>query len=330
MSSFVDHLTTGVIRKSPLGPATVNQLQENIETIDGLFLSEHFASGKHNAPEVPWVLGAVDAGTTGSLFDTAYGGGTIARPAVGRLTVSVASGVVGLVIGSAGTNVPAASVIANVNDAAIATFPHVVEAEMISATSVELRTRYMTSALGAVGNAWSAVAVGTDLALHAQKQTSDLSVLTSHSLKVRRDFLTDQATDWNALAQNQGLVQKALALEHAIDGSHKSDRIAKATGWFKPIAGPAFSIVVSKGVASVSRISAGVVEVTLSTAISSTALAACFPQAQPATADELVIVNGRCTSTTKFRFYIYVYSVSENKWTRDDRSFYAPMFGRAP
>ena len=64
--------------------------------------------------------------------------------------------------------------------------------------------------------------------------------------------------------------------------------------------------------------------------LTSTALAACFPQAQPASNDELVIINGRCVSTSKFRFYIYSYSVAENKWARADRSFYAAMFGRIP
>lgn len=324
--AYVDQLANKV-RKSPLGPVTLNQAHANIEAIDGLVLSEHFNDGQHNALEVPWVLGAVNSGTTGSLFNTAYGGGTIARPAVGRLTVSVAAGVVGEVIGPLGTDVPAAAVIANVNDAAIATYPHLVEAEMVSTTSVELRTRYMTSALGVVGNSWSAVAVGVDVALHAQKQPGNASLLASHILKARRDFLTEQATDWNALVGNQAIVRKALSLEHATDGAHTVNRIAKAWGWFKPATGPIFTIVSSEGVSSVSRVSAGVVEVTISTALTSTTLAACFPQAQPASADELVIVNGRCTSTMKFTFYIYVYSVSENKWTRDDRSFSVAMFG---
>lgn len=327
MTDFVDQPPTKV-RKDPLGPVTLNQAHANVEVIDGLVLAEHFNDGQHNALEVPWVLGAIDSGTTGYLFDTAYGGGTIARPATGRATISVISGVVPEVIGAAGTDVAAAAVFANVSDGAIATYPHVIEAEMMSPTSLEVRTRYMSSTLGSPGNSWAAVAVGVDVALHAQKQPTDASLLASHLTKVRRDFLTEQATDWNALVGNQSILRKALSLEHAIDGAHNVDRIAKAWGWFKPSAGPAFSIVVSQGVTSVSRISAGVVEVTISKTLSSTALAACFPQAQPASADELVIINGRCTATNKFRFYIYVYSVAENKWTRDDRSFSAPMFGR--
>ena len=337
MPAFVNQLTTGVIRKTPLGPVTLNQMQQNAEVIDTLALAEHFAAGSHNALEVPWVLGAINSGTTGYLFDTAYGGGTLARPATGRVTCSVVSGVIGTATGVAGTAVPAASVIANVNDSAIVTYPHVVEAELVSATSVELRTRYMSSTLGVFGNSWSTVAVGVDLAVHAQKQPRSLSLLASRLTKSRRDFLTEQATDWNALVGNQGIIRKCLSLEHTGVGEHLVDRIAKAWGWFRPSTGPAFSITASQGVKTVTWISTGVVEVELDNklALSSANLGACFPAAQPASADELVIVNGRVHSAgtvgvaaAKFRFYIYQYSVAEGIWRRADRSFSASMFGR--
>lgn len=327
MPSFVNQLTTGVIRKDPLGPGTLNQLQANVVVVDGLMLSEHSSDGQHNALEIPWVLGAVNSGTTGYLFDTAYGGTTIARPATGRATISVVSGVVGESVGATGSNVPAAAVLANVSDSAIATYPHVIETEMVSLTSIEVRTRYMTSTLGSPGNAWAAVAVGFDVALHAQAQPVDTSGLSPYETKRRRDFLTEAALDWNTLVQNQGKLRKALSLEHSTAGLHDSNRIARGWGRFAPSAGPAFSIVDSEGVSSVTRLSAGVVRVRVNYTLSSTNLAACFPRAQPNSADELVIVNGRCTATNEFTFYIYVYSVSENNWTRDDRAFSAVMFG---
>jgi len=326
MTSYVDQQPDKV-RKNPLGPVTLNRLQANIRAVDELVLREHFNDGQHNALEVPWILGAIDNSTTGYLFDTTFGGGSIARPATGRVTLNAVAGVVGDVDYVDGSG-PAASIIANVNDAAIATYPHVVEAELVSATSIELRTRYMISTLGSPGNSWSPVAVGVDVAVHAQQQPFDASLLGSNLVKVRRDFLTDPATDWNALVRNQGHVTKALALEHLVDGQHSVDRIAKARGWFRPISGPDYEIVLEHGVASVSRVSAGVIEVTLDGTLSSTSLAACFPQAQPANADELVIIHGRCTTTKKFRFYIYAYSVAEDQWDRADRSFSAAMFGR--
>lgn len=91
---YVDQPATKV-RKDPLGPVTLNQAHVNIEAIDALVLREHFDDGQHNALEVPWIVGHITSGTTGYLFDTAYGGGTIARPATGRVTLSAASGVIG-------------------------------------------------------------------------------------------------------------------------------------------------------------------------------------------------------------------------------------------
>jgi hypothetical protein len=327
MADFVDHLTTGVIRNNPLGPVTLNQFQANIHTIDALVLMEHFDDGQHNALEIPWILGHVNSVTTGYMFNTAYGGGTITRPSTGHVRVSAVSGVIPLLNTPTGSDVPAAAALGNVSDSSVATYPHVIEVELVSDTTIEMRTRRMTSTLGAPGNVWADVDVSTDLAIHAQKQPVDVSLLGPGLLKVRRDFLTEQATDWNSLARNQATVYKALSLEHTSAGAHLVNRIAKAWGWFKPAAGPIFSIVDSERVSSVTRVSTGVVQVNLSDTLSSVNVASCFPQAQPATADELIIINGYCTSTTQFTFYIYAYSVAEDQWTRADRSFSAAMFG---
>lgn len=328
MPSFIDQLPARV-RKDPLGPTTLNQAHANVEQLDALLLREHFDDGQHNALEVPWVLGHVDSGTTGSLFNTAYGGSSIARPAAGECTVNVATGVIGSVPGLLGASTPACSVLANVSDADIVNRPYTVTAEVVSATSIKTRVRRFISTLGSPGNSWDSQPVAFDLAVHAQKQAVDPSVLLSYELKQRRDFLTEAATDWNALVQNQATAYRNLTLEHTAAGAHNGDRIAKACGWFRPDTGPTFVASYSEGVDSVSRISTGVIEVTLSGGtLSSTNLAACFPQAQPASDDEIIVINGRAHSTKKFRFYIYRFSVSENKWDRDDRPFFAAMFGR--
>lgn len=339
MTDYVEQLANKV-RKDPLGPVTLNQAQANIEAVNGKMLHEHFSDGQHNALEVPWILGHVDVGTTGYLFDSAFGGSSIARPSTGRATINAVSGVVGDVDTPTTSAAPAASVIANVSDGGIVNFPYVVEVEMVSATSIAVRTRAMTSTLGSPGNSWSDADAAFEIAVHAQKQPVDLSALGSHLLKQRRDFLTEEATDWNALVANQGTVRKALSLEHVPDenlttfpGDHLVDRIAKASGLFVPVAGPSYSAIVSRGTGGLSRISTGVVEVTLSEYdLASTDLAACFCQAQPTSENELIIVNGRChaagAGSTTFRFYVYAYSVAENKWSREDRAFFAIMFGR--
>jgi hypothetical protein len=91
MPMFIDQSRPRV-RSNPLGPVTLNQAHANLDVVDGLVLPEHFSDGQHNAQEVPWVLGHIGTGTTGYLFDTAYGGGTITRPSTGVATLNAAAG----------------------------------------------------------------------------------------------------------------------------------------------------------------------------------------------------------------------------------------------
>lgn len=317
--------TPARVRNDPLGPQTVNIAQQNIVEIDGVALAEHLNDGQHNAMEIPWLLGHVEDGATpaGSLFNTTYGGGTLARPATGAYAINVAAGV----ISTSALSQLQLSAMANVSDPAVESKPHTITFEAISATSVKVRIRELSSALGA-GNAWADANRDFDFGLHALAQDTD-SLLTTPLLKVRRDTLTDQATDWNALVVNQGITRKAALLEHTTAGLHSVNRIAKAIGWFRPSAGPAFSITASERVASVTRVSSGVVEVLLSDDLAATTNMACFCEPQPASLDELVITNGRAfnagAGVTKFRFYTYIYS--GGAWARGDRPFFAAMFG---
>jgi hypothetical protein len=314
-------------RDDVLGPSLVNQAQANVAAIDEVQRVEHFADGQHNALEIPWVLGHMDDGATptGYLFDTAYGGGTLARPATGRYTVSVVSGV----ISTSDAGDLQAAVMANVADTAIESKPHTITAEYVSATSMQLRVRGLSSALGA-GNSWADVNRDIDVGIHALAQPMDDSLLATATTKQRRNFLTEAATDWSTLVKNQGRVRKAALLEHTSAGLHSVNRIAKGVVWAR-WTGAALAIDADEGVkqASCSRISQGVYEIVMDDNFTSTNTMACFPEVQPSTTSELVIINGRGfatgVGTSAFRFYIYAYS--GGNWARADRSFFASMFG---
>lgn len=305
-----------VARKDPLGPVRVNQLDSNTRWADDLQRVEHLANGEHNALEIPWVLGHVD-GTTGYLFDTTFGGGTIANPATGAFTVNVASGVLTL---------PAASVIANVSDSAIESKPHTITWEGVSDTSIKVRIRELSSALGA-GNTWADVNRNFDIAIHAPAQSPEASLLNAFTPKVRRNFLTEAATDWNALAKNTALAWNAARLEHDADGAHNLNRIAKAVWWGRPSAGPSFSTILETGIKNLTYVGTGIVElVTDATWASANNHVAVFCEAQPASGSELVIVNARCFKATRIRLYTYVFAGTN--WTRADRSLFCAVFGQ--
>lgn len=306
-----------VVRRDPLGPQRLNALDANTRLFDNLQRVEHLANGEHNALEVPWVLGHVD-GTTGYLFDTDYGGGTLANPATGAFTVSVASGVLTL---------PAASVMANVSDSAIETKPHLITWEGVSGTSIKVRIRELSSTLGVAGNTWAEQNRDFDIGIHAPPKAVEASLLNATTTKVKRDFLTESAADWNARAKNTALAYNAARLEHKAGGGHDVNRIAKAVWWGKPTTGPSFSTTLSEGIKALSYVSLGVVELETDATFALQNKMACFCEAQPGTADEIVVVNGRGFATNKFRFYIYRYSTTLTGWERVDRPFFAAMFG---
>jgi hypothetical protein len=312
-------------RRYPLGAARLNRQHTNIEALDDAWRIEHFNDGQHNALEIPWLLGHIDDGATptGYLLDTAFGGGTLARPGTGEYTSNITSGFVPT---DANSNLLAA-VLANVSDSAIEVKPHTITHELVSATSVKFRVRELSSALGA-GNTWANVNRDFDFALHAPQQPMDESTLISRTVKARGNYLTEAATDWNALVQNQGKVRKLSLLEHSAAGAHSLNRIAKAAALvsFSPTT---YTLGTEEGVASVTRSSLGVVQLTMDANFTSTNTMACFPDVQPATPNELVVINGRGfgtgAGTSTFRFYIYAYDGTN--WARVDRSFSAVMFG---
>lgn len=317
--------TSGIVRGAPLGPQTVNQLHANIEALDGVARLEHFATGGHNALEVPWILGHMADGSppTGYLFDTAFGGGTLARPATGAYTVNAVAGVIGSDLGG---NL-LYSAMANVADSAIESKPHTITVEAVSSTSFKFRVRELSSALGA-GNAWADVNRNIDVGVHSTAQDADATLISSYVLKQRREYLTQAATDWNSIVGNQGIVRKAALVEHTSAGLHSANRIAKAVAWTR-WTGAAQVLDADDGCASISRISQGVVEIVMDGNFSAATTMACFPEVQPSTTSEMVIINGRGfatgAGTSAFRFYIYAYS--GGNWARADRSFFAAMFG---
>ena len=167
-----------------------------------------------------------------------------------------------------------------------------------------------------------------DIGVHALQQDAQASTLAAHLQKQRREFLTEQATDWSALVGNQGKTRKNALLEHTSSGAHLLNRIAKAVAWVR-WDGAAYQLDASSRVSSVSRPAAGVIELVMADNFSATTTMACFPEVQPSLATELVITNGRGfatgAGTSAFRFYTYAYS--GGNWAVADRSFFVSMFG---
>lgn len=322
------------VRGNPLGSGSLNYLRQNVLEIEALRQVEHATNGKHNAREVPPIIGHIN-GTTGYLFDTAFGGGTITQPATGTTAISVVSGVFPYVTTPIGTQPADAQVLANVSDADIANTPHIISVEPISATEVRTYIKRLDGSLGGAGNTWVDVDRAHDIALFAPAVDALPPGLQSFSLFSRGDYLYDTPERWNAFARDQHALNLRL-IEHRDDGSHKTPRIPFAQGWCRPIAGPAYDLADGDGVASVAQVSTGIVDVTTTRVLSDINLGMCFPEGRPANDGEVVIVNGRATSINTFRFYVYVgrlYPILVGppgfkwEWHREDRAFNFSIHG---
>lgn len=318
-------------RNSPLGPASIAQIRQNTIEIERLRQVEHLPSGDHNAREVPWVVGHIN-GTTGYLFDTAYGGGTITQPATGTTELSVVSGVIPSVLTSVGLSQWDAQVLANVSDADIANTPHIIAVEPISATAVRTYIKRFIGTLGVAGNSWEDVDRVHDVAIFSSRADSSPVAFENFTAPLRGDYLNDEPTGWQAIARDQ----HALYLrntEHRADGTHKTPRIPFAQGWCRTTGSPVsgYELADGDGIASVTRVSEGIIDVTTTRSVSSSDLAACFPQVRPESDTECAIINGRATGTNTFRFFIYVGRQRlgpspgppyfEWRWEREDRAF---------
>lgn len=326
--AFVPMFTSLRTRGSPLGPASLNQIHQNVVEIEALRTIEHLANGKHNARETPWVIGHVN-GTVGTMFDTTYGGGTITQPATGTTAISVVSGVIPSVQSPVGAMQWDAQALLNVSDADVANTPHIIGLDVVSATSIRTYIKRFTGTLGSPGNTWGDVNREHDIAVFAPKVIETAPTFEDFTQWVAGQYLTDMPDRWQAIARDQYALKMRI-IEHRDDGSHWTPRIANAQGWIAPTpaGGPftGYSLLEGEGIASVVRNSTGIVTVTTTRSMSATTAATCFAQGRANADDEVVIVNCRCTGVNTFVCYIYVFEPGKT-WLRGDRTFNVSIFG---
>lgn len=306
-------------RKDALGPVTLNQLAANTEAVQQLSLREHAADGTHNALEVPRALGRSvwgGASYTHYLYsDSAYWTSN-ANPAVGQ---------VDLTLDAAGFSYPYMPVIASCCDEDVLNKPWMATVKVTSATSVSVYVSKLSSALGA-GNTWAATDGSFSVALHSlpAAQAATLSALTP---KQRRGFLTEGASDWNGLVTLQGGLRKLALTKHTSAGEHDDSLIAREYGYVTYDSGGVKYDLISGDVASVSRVSQGICDVTTSRTFSATTAMAAFVQDLPTSNTSLWVINYRVTSTTNVRVYLYQYDFTSDTWARADGDFFVSVFG---
>lgn len=306
-------------RKAPMGPITFNQLKGNIEAVQQLASFEHAIDGRHNALEIPAILGKSLWGG-GVYTEYLYSEGDAfvgtSNPAVGQ---------VDLVVDSAMVPDPYRLVVPSCCDEDVLNKPWVAVTEWTASDTLSIYLLKLSSALGA-GNTWAAADGSVTLLVHAPPAPS-LLALSTITDKQRRDFLTEELTDWNAILDAQA-DQRVLALEeHTSAGEHDAPRVCREYGYVTYDSGGVKYDLISGDVASVSRVSQGVCDITTSMTFSSVTTMAAFPEVLGDNSLDLWIINYRVTATTTIRVYLYKYDSSADTWSRQDGDFFIAVWG---
>lgn len=320
-------------RYAPLGPSGLQQLVDNTHSVFDALWGGHDDSGNHNALEVARMVGALtySAGWTASGFQ----GGRLSlagghAPATGQLIGT---------IDTAWADPEASTLLLNVRHADVANKPHMAAFSRRSATTVglimqqlsdTLTTGFPSAIVSGSGNTWAAADKDVDLALFSPRFTpTPLMPVRYSPTHVRGGALGEEATNLNALIEQQAILQAAVAAEHTSAGLHNTPLVARA---FSRVTwgGASYTVDTSLGVSSVSRTSQGVVVVTLADKYASTGAMHAFARSNESGA--LQLVHCRPTSTTQVTCYLYQYidstiSAAPDTWCRNDFDFSLWCFG---
>jgi hypothetical protein len=307
----------GKVRNDPMGPASMGLLKSNAELVRRLSLAEHIqSSGEHNAREIPRVVRRIS--------------GTTVSPSSTDIT-AVTNGTTGkYVLTLAGSRFDADWMAVQINPCGtdVANKPYMSGYRVVSATSLEVYFKKLTSTLGDVGdpNTWADVNVDFDIAIHSSRLAAGSFPTDLPANSVTGDPL--KPTRWSALVQNAGDVYAVLDAEHDVStGEHTTRQVASRSGLWR---WDGVAVNLEAGIAdaiSVSRTSAGVYEVTSSSALSTQTHCFVSPDFSryAGSSTDILRMHVNQVNTTKWELYVYSYNTSDFTWSRADGDFWLAM-----
>lgn len=222
------------VRKDPLGSTGYNKLRDRFRWVETMFAQEHLlaatgassgTAGEHNAAEIPREVGGIHitAGPTAGADSFRYAPGA-ARTALGTVQLTLDP--------SPYPTINQMSLqLQNCSENGI-NAPCTTSALILSTSLIEFYSKKMTGALATpANNTWAAEDANFHVAIHgpALPPGSPATIGTS---KVKGNWLTQDALDWNAMAQSDAdLRSKFLAdginLTHSAAGDHTTREVAR-------------------------------------------------------------------------------------------------------
>lgn len=307
------------LRNDPLGPGGLAQLAENLRWVRDLAAAEHIVgTGEHNAWQVPRRL--VNINSAGSTISPSNSDVlTVSNPATGRYALTFA-------VDRFSSEIRPQL---NVDHDAVITKPCLVGYQVLSARSIEVHTKQLSSALGA-GNTWADTNMSFSVALHSDPLPR--GSFTADALgHARGETLTEVSTDWDATVQAHGDMRVMLAAAHTEAGAHDVFEVAKhyARVNFNPT-GSTYELGDASSGMSVARLGAGIAEVSFPQATAPLAAFVCPDYLRTyggGSPEDLLVMHAKGVATTRFEVYIYEYDQTGNTWDRADADFFIAVHG---
>lgn len=330
-------------RKSPLGASRLNGYLESLSWLRRLFAAQHHpaagsfaAKGEHNAWEVPRVSRRITfGGGTATLGNASSDITAVGNPATGTLTLTLAA--------SRFTTGMRLQVTAEASDGAR---PRIASWRVISATSVEVYLKELSSALGA-GNVWAAVNGAVSVAIHdapiapAAWPFGPSSGGTERWLNsvVRGNFLvktkaqastTNPGFWWDDYAFHDAALRDAYLVEHTTAGEHNSINIARRTLYARWKSAGVFNKYVEQGdTFTITDSATGIVQLdyTAVTAAQSHYIAPDWTRDSAATTvlGTPLVVNPLPNTTSRTTLYGFAHNTVANTWARARFDFWLSL-----
>ncbi len=303
----------------PLGPTYLGQLRRNQGYLRRAALLEHNADGEHNAIEVPRVVrriskAAGNSVVTPSSTDIA----AAACGTVGTFTLTLTSGR----FTTQGMRIQ----ITSINEDAK---PYLFSYSITSATSIDIYVQKLSSTLSSAGNTWAASDDGFALAIYSDRlpETDWGNELVFFQ---REGGLTgEQAANvasWSAFVVDQAKIEACLDVEHvASTGAHDTRQVAAYYSLLQ-WDGAAYSYS-GVGVTSITRTSAGVIEINYATLSNSTAFVCTDYARQTGSATEPFIGVAKASGNTRTIVKLYAWDAANAWWEPADGDFFFTVHG---
>lgn len=319
------------VRNDPLGPSRLNGHLESLRWLRAMYQKQHIVStsspavkGEHNAWEVPRVSRRiVFGGGTATLSNSSTDITAVANPATGTLTLTLAA--------SRFTTAMRLQVTASASDGSK---PRIATYRVVSATSVEVYLKELSSALGA-GNAWAAVNGTVDVAIHDAPLTQTTWPDGPNGSAwprgtIRGNYLVrDEVAEtspasgfwWNDYILHHATLRDAYLVEHTTAGEHDSINIARRVLWHRWKSAATFQTYLEEGdTFTLTDVGTGIVQLDYTAVTAATSLYVCpdwtrdsaatTPQGTP------VVINPLVNSTSRTTLYSFVQDVAANTWAR--------------